>query len=82
MGSKEFSSTPSKYSNPSSTSGFKSSPSSDSLKAAGQEMKENPPAILARTRSKFGAARAEKQRRAILMSKAGSSGVKTPKLSM
>ena len=45
-------------------------PSAAKLEAAGSEMKENPPSILARTRKKFGAERAEKQRVAILMNKA------------
>ena len=45
----------------------------DKLQAAGHEMKMNPPRILAKTRRKFGKRRAEKQRVAILMSKAGMS---------
>ncbi len=49
------------------------------LGRAGKELKENPPAILARTRRKFGAKRAEAQRRAILLSKARKAGAKIPK---
>lgn len=45
----------------------------EKLKMAGQEMKMNPPRILASTRKKFGKARAARQRTAILMSKAGMS---------
>ena len=45
-------------------------PSEAKLEAAGSEMKENPPSVLARTRRKFGAERAEKQRVAIMFSKA------------
>ena len=45
-------------------------PSEAKLEAAGSEMKANPPSVLATTRKKFGAERAEKQRVAILMSKA------------
>lgn len=49
------------------------------LDAIGTEMKANPPAILNATRRKFGVARAEKQRKAILLSKARAAGVKIPK---
>jgi len=45
-------------------------PSEARLEAAGSEMKANPPSVLATTRRKFGAERAEKQRVAILMNKA------------
>jgi len=45
-------------------------PSESRLEAAGSEMKENPPSVLATTRRKFGAKRAESQRVAILMNKA------------
>jgi hypothetical protein len=48
------------------------------LEAIGKEMKSNPPAILNATRRKFGAARAEKQRKAILLSKGRQAGVKLP----
>lgn len=51
---------------------------SDALETIGHEMKVRPPAILNATRRKFGAARAEKQRKAILLSKARSAGVKIP----
>ena len=44
-------------------------PSEAKLEAAGSEMKENPPSVLATTRRKFGAKRAEKQRVAIMFSK-------------
>jgi hypothetical protein len=47
---------------------------SDTLQRIGHELKENPPAILSSTRRKFGAARAEKQRKAILLSKARKAG--------
>lgn len=45
-------------------------PSRDALQAAGHEIKNNPPRILAKTRRKKGAKQAEKQRKAILLSKA------------
>lgn len=45
-------------------------PSETKLEAAGSEMKENPPSVLAKTRKKFGAERALAQERAILFSKA------------
>jgi hypothetical protein len=56
-------------------------PDSDSLEAIGHELKVNPPAILNATRRKFGAQRAESQRRAILLSKAQKAGVKVPSYS-
>jgi len=40
------------------------------MEAAGREMKKNPPRILAKTRRKKGKKAAERQRRAILLSKA------------
>lgn len=40
----------------------------------GRELKENPPAILAKTRRKKGKVAAESQRRAILLSKARRAG--------
>jgi hypothetical protein len=49
------------------------------LQSAGRELKDNPPAILASTRRKFGAARAKSQRRAILLSKARAKGARIPK---
>jgi len=51
----------------------------DTLSAIGEEMRTNPPAILRATRRKFGVARSEKQRKAILLSKARAAGVKIPK---
>ena len=44
-------------------------PSEAALETAGSEMKANPPSILAKTRRKFGAERAESQRKAIMLSK-------------
>lgn len=44
----------------------------------GHELKTNPPKILATTRRKFGAKRAEKQRKAILLNKARARGAKIP----
>ncbi len=49
------------------------------LRAIGHELKERPPRILAKTRAKFGRARAEKQRKAILLSKARRAGVRVPR---
>jgi hypothetical protein len=54
---------------------------SDKLESIGRELKNNPPAILAATRRKFGVARAKKQRTAILLSKARQAGVKVPSYS-
>jgi hypothetical protein len=51
------------------------------LDAIGKEMKASPPAVLNATRRKFGVARAEKQRKAILLSKARAAGVKIPSAS-
>jgi hypothetical protein len=48
------------------------------LEAIGSEMKANPPAILNATRRKFGVDRVNKQRTAILLSKARQAGVKIP----
>lgn len=47
-----------------------SGPSRDATAAAFSEVKHNPPKILAKTRKKFGPARAEAQRKAIALSKA------------
>jgi hypothetical protein len=44
------------------------------LHSVGRELKENPPRQLAKTRKKFGAKRADKQRIAILLSKARKRG--------
>jgi len=54
----------------SSRSDYGPMPSEAKLQAAGSEMKQNPPSILASTRRKFGAERALAQERAILFSKA------------
>lgn len=46
-------------------------PSNDSiLEDVGSELKANPPSILAKTRAKYGPEKANKQRVAILLSKA------------
>ena len=60
--------------------GKKKVPSKDAkiLRAAGHEMKVNPPKILRQTRRKSGAAQAEKQRVAILLSKARAAGADIP----
>ena len=49
------------------------------VKAAGKEVKENPPAVLAKTRAKKGAEAAEAQRRAIVLSKARQAGARIKK---
>lgn len=49
------------------------------LEGAGHEMKMNPPKILAHTTAKFGAKRAEAQRKAILLNKARRRGAKIKK---
>jgi hypothetical protein len=49
------------------------------IESAGREMKDNPPAILSSTKRKFGAARAESQRRAILLNKSRARGAHIPK---
>lgn len=48
------------------------------LESVGSELKENPPKVLASTRRKFGPARALKQKRAILLSKARKLGAAVP----
>jgi len=48
------------------------------LKSVGHELKTKPPRILAKTAKKKGAAAAEKQRKAILLSKARERGAKIP----
>lgn len=53
-----------------------SSYSASVMESVGHEMKMNPPKILAHTRDKFGAKRAEKQRVAILLNKSRKKGVK------
>ena len=46
------------------------------LESVGREMKNNPPRVLAKTRQKSGAKAANKQRIAILLSKARSKGAR------
>ncbi|KKK85136.1 hypothetical protein LCGC14_2776320 [marine sediment metagenome] len=46
------------------------------LKSVGRELKKNPPKILAKTRRKRGKAAAERQRVAILLSKARKRGAR------
>ncbi len=48
------------------------------LEGIGSELKENPPKILAKTAAKFGPGRAQKQRVAILLSKARKAGASVP----
>lgn len=50
--------------------------SSKLLSSIGEELKENPPEVLAKTRKKKGKAAAEKQRVAILLSKARKAGAR------
>jgi len=49
-------------------------PSKGSIEAAGHEIKTNPPKILTHTAKKFGKSDAERQRKAIMLSKARKSG--------
>ncbi len=49
---------------------FGPSPAKSKIEAAGHEMKVNPPAILAQTRKKKGKKAAQKQKIAIMLSKA------------
>lgn len=49
------------------------------IESVGKELKQNPPAIVASTRRKFGAARGLAQSRAILLSKARAQGARIPK---
>lgn len=53
--------------------------SDTALSSAGRELKENPPKVLASTRRKFGAKRADKQRKAIMFSKARKLGATVPR---
>lgn len=46
------------------------------LRSVGRELKRNPPAILAKTARKKGPAAAERQRKAILLSKARDKGAR------
>ena len=58
------------FSNPENRPSFKGSASASAIEKAGHEIKENPPAILAKTRKKKGKAQADKQRVAVMLSKA------------
>ena len=49
------------------------------LQRIGKELKRNPPAVLAKTRRKKGKAAAERQRKAILLSKARKAGARVPR---
>jgi hypothetical protein len=49
------------------------------LQNVGSELKENPPRVLAKTRKKKGKKAANKQRVAILLSKARARGAKIPR---
>lgn len=49
------------------------------LSGIGEELRDNPPSILAKTRRKKGAGAAEKQRKAILLSKAREAGARIPR---
>ncbi len=49
------------------------------LTGIGRELRDNPPAILDKTRRKKGAAAADRQRVAILLSKAREAGASIPK---
>lgn len=49
------------------------------LESVGQELKTNPPRVLANTKRKLGVAKAGKQRVAILLSKARKLGANIPK---
>jgi hypothetical protein len=53
-------------------------PSEQILHTIGQELKDNPPDILAHTRARFGARRDTKQKTAILLSKARKAGAHIP----
>lgn len=48
------------------------------LKSVGKELKQNPPSILAKTAKKKGKTQANKQRVAILLSKARKAGARIP----
>lgn len=48
----------------------------DILSEVGRELRDNPPKQLAKTARKYGAGRAEKQRKAILLSKSRSKGAR------
>jgi hypothetical protein len=55
------------------------SESGKTLHRIGAELRDNPPRVLAKTRKKKGAKAAERQRRAILLSKARRAGAKVPR---
>lgn len=59
--------------------GSKKSKTKKLIEAAGHEMKVNPPKVLAKTAKKSGAKRANKQRIAIMLSKARAAGANIPK---
>lgn len=48
------------------------------LESVGHELKVNPPKVLASTERKFGIARAKRQKKAILLSKARKAGANIP----
>jgi hypothetical protein len=48
------------------------------IEGVGEELKENPPGVLERTKRRSGKAAAERQRRAILLSKARKRGADIP----
>ena len=48
------------------------------IESAGKELKKNPPRVLATTARKSGAARAQKQKVAIMLSKARAAGASIP----
>jgi len=52
------------------------------LEEVGHELKENEPSAVAKTRAKFGPARAARQKTAILLSKARSRGARIPQRSL
>lgn len=57
-----------------------SSDKSSGLEAIGRELKENPPKILAHTAKKFGKGDANRQRTAIMLSKARRAGLSVPSI--
>lgn len=57
----------------------KTTKSSAIIRKVGQEVKKNPPKIVQHTAAKFGAARAAKQRTAIILDKARRAGAKISK---
>ena len=59
-------------------SGTRHSMSRGILHRVGVEIRDSPPKILSHTRNKFGAKRAESQRKAILLNKARKAGARVP----